>query len=232
MTTTIDFPGESAGTQSLATDSAEMRQAMVSSQLRTTSVDDVRVVAAMGTVPREAFVPVASPSIAYIDRALPLGGGRFQNPPMPTGRLLTQAEIIAEDRVLLIGAATGYTAALLSLLGARVTAVESDAGLVAQAWSNLADMAGVTVVEGPLNAGHAEGGPYDVLLIDGAVEQLPLALVEQLRVGGRIATGLVERGVTRLAAGRRTANGHGVVPFADAECVLLPGFATPAGFRF
>ena len=90
----------------------------------------------------------------------------------------------------------------------------------------------VTVVEGPLNAGHAEGGPYDVLLIDGAVEQLPLALVEQLRVGGRIATGLVERGVTRLAAGRRTANGHGVVPFADAECVLLPGFATPAGFRF
>jgi protein-L-isoaspartate(D-aspartate) O-methyltransferase len=226
--TTIDI----SGTRAPTANNAAMRQAMVSSQLRTTGVDDVRVVAAMGTVPRERFVPTTSASIAYRDGALPLGGGRAQNPPMPTGRLLTQAEILAEDRVLLIGAATGYTAALLALLGARVTAVESDPALAAQARDNLADQDAVMVVEAPLQEGHADGAPYDVLLIDGAVEEVPVRLIEQLRVGGRIATGLVERGVTRLASGRRTANGHGVVPFADAECVVLPGFARPSGFRF
>ncbi len=228
MTTTIDIPD----TDQVPADSAEIRQAMVSSQLRPTGVDDVRVVAAMGTVPREAFVPARARAIAYIDRAVPLGGGRFLNPPMPTGRLLTEAGIIADDRVLLIGAATGYTATLLSLLGARVTAVESDPALVAIARDNLRDAGLATVVEGPLEQGHPADAPYDVLLIDGAVEVLPAALIAQLRVGGRIATGLVERGVTRLASGRRTENGNGVVAFADSECVVLPGFAVPAGFRF
>ncbi|WP_188657755.1 protein-L-isoaspartate O-methyltransferase family protein [Sphingomonas metalli] len=213
-------------------DSEVMRQAMVSSQLRTTGVDDVRVVAAMGTVPREAFVPAAQRAAAYIDRAVPLGAGRFLNPPMATGRLLTEAEVLAEDRVLLIGAATGYSTALLALLGARVTAVESDASLAAIARERLADTDGVTVVEGPLAEGAPDHGPFDLLLVDGAVETLPEALVAQLRPGGRIATGLIERGVTRLASGRRTTSGHGVVPFVDAECVVLPGFSVPSGFRF
>ena len=228
MTMTIDIPGS----DSQLAEGAEMRQAMVSSQLRTTGVDDVRVVAAMGTVPREAFVPAAIRAGAYHDRAQPLGGGRYLNTPMATGLLLTRAEVIAEDRVLLIGAATGYTAALLALIGARVTAVESDAALAATARANLADEAAVELVEGPLAAGHPEGAPYDLLLIDGAVEVLPDALVAQLRPGARIATGLVERGVTRLAAGRRTDSGYGVVPFLDAECVLLPGFSKPMGFTF
>lgn len=212
--------------------SAAMRHAMVASQLRTTGVDDVRVVAAMATVRREDFVPAASRGLAYRDTAIPLGGGRFLNSPMPTGRLLTEAEILPEDRVLLIGAATGYTAAVLVELGAKVTAVESDPTLVATARTALAGLDDVTLVEAPMAAGHDAGAPYDVLLVDGAVEELPAALIAQLRIDGRIAAGIVDRGVTRLTSGRRTEGGVGVQPFVDADCVVLPGFARPAAFRF
>lgn len=214
-----------------AADAATLRHAMVASQLRPNAVDDQRVVSAMARIRREAFLPLTGAALAYRDTAIPLGRGRWQNPPMATGRLVNEAEILPEDRVLLIGAAGGYTAAILADLGAVVTAVESDPELAALARDALAGLS-VEVVEGPLPHGHAAGAPYDVLLVDGAVEELPSALVEQLRVGGRIATGLIERGVNRLAAGRRTAGGFGLRSFTDAECVHLPGFARPAAFRF
>ena len=221
MTTSID-----------AADYAAMRHAMVASQLRTTEVNDARVVTAMATAPREAFLPAPARAIAYRDGAIPLGRGRYLNTPMATGRLLTEAEILTDDRVLLIGAASGYAARLLAMLGAKVTAVEVDAELAATARAALGGDPAVRIVEGPLAEGHPADAPYDVLVVDGAVERLPMALIEQLRVDGRIVTGLAERGVTRLASGRRTKGGHGVQPFADAECVLLPGFAPPAQFRF
>lgn len=214
-----------------AFDSAARRHAMVASQLRTNAVSDQRVVAAMATVPREAFVPDAAGTLAYRDAAIPLGGGRALNNPMATGRLLTAAELNPGDRVLLIGAATGYTAAVLAHVVAHVTAVESDATLAATARSTLAGTA-VTLIEGPLAAGHADGAPYDVLLIDGAVAAVPAALVAQLAIGGRIATGVVDHGVTRLANGLRTGGGFGVTPFVDTECTVLPGFDRPRGFRF
>lgn len=213
-------------------DTAAMRHAMVASQLRTTGVDDVRVVAAMASVPREEFVPAESRTLAYRDTPIPLGRGRYLNNPMATGRLLTEAAILPEDRVLLVGAATGYTAAVLVELGARVTAVESDGGLLATARAALPGAVGIHWVEGPMADGHAAGAPYDVLLVDGSVEELPAALIAQLRVEGRIAAGIVDKGVTRLCSGRRTQGGVGVVPFVDAECVVLPGFAKPAAFRF
>lgn len=215
-----------------AADSAAMRHAMVASQLRTTGVDDERVVAAMASLPREAFVPAASRSLAYRDTAIPLGRGRYLNTPMATARLLTEAEILPDDRVLLIGAATGYTAALLASLGARVTAIEEDAILAAAAREALAETNAVELVEAPLTAGHPANAPYDVLFVDGAVEQLPEDVLSQLRIGGRIATGTVDHGVFRLATGRRSEGGAGIVPFADAECVKLPGFAPTPAFRF
>lgn len=209
-----------------------MRQAMVSNQLRTTAVSDPRVVAIMGRVPREAFVPSGVAGLAYRDTALPLKGGRSANSPMATGRLLNAAAILPTDRVLLIGAAGGYTAALCAGLGASVVAVECDAELAAGARTALTDYGNLTLIEGPLEQGHAAGAPYDVIVIDGAVEQLPDALVAQLAVGGRLVTGLVDRGLTRLAAGRRSAGGFGLVDFADVDCVVLPGFATATGFVF
>lgn len=209
-----------------------MRHAMVASQLRTNAVSDTRVVAAMDSVPREAFLPADVAALAYRDTAVPLGHGRAQNVPIATGRLLTRAELRASDRVLLVGAAGGYTAAVLAQIVASVVAVESDPALAAQARTALEGIAGVTLVEGPLEAGHAEGAPYDVIVIDGAVEALPDALVEQVGIGGRVVTGLADRGVTRLAAGRRTAGGFALLDFADIDCVALPGFAQPRAFTF
>ncbi|KTT71649.1 protein-L-isoaspartate O-methyltransferase [Sphingomonas sanguinis] len=209
-----------------------MRHAMVASQLRTTAVSDQRVVAAMARVPREVFTPEGLRPVAYRDGTLDLGQGRAINLPMATGRLLTEAYLEAGDRVLLIGAATGYTAALLTEIVAGVVAVEEQAELAAAARTALSGEAKVEIVEAPLTAGHPAGAPYDVLIIDGAVEELPAALVEQVKVGGRIVTGLVENGVTRLASGRRTEGGHGVRAFADAECTILPGFARPRAFQF
>lgn len=209
-----------------------MRHAMVQSQLRTNAVNDPQVVTAMARVPRENFVPTEVRRLAYRDTAVAIGNGRYLNVPIATGKLLTEAYLLPADRVLLIGAAGGYTAAVLAGLVASVTAVESDADLAKHAKAALGDYANVTLVEGPLETGHAKGAPYDVLIVDGCVEQLPDTLVGQVAPGGRIVTGLVERGVRRLAAGRTVKGGFGLKAFADIDCVTLPGFAVPRGFAF
>ena len=209
-----------------------MRHAMVASQLRTNAVSDARVVAAMALVPREAFLPGNVAALAYRDTAVPLAHDRAQNVPIATGKLLTAAELRAGDRALLIGAAGGYTAAVLAELVAEVVAVEVDPALAGIARAALARYPAVTLVEGPLAAGHASGAPYDVLIVDGAVEQLPDALVAQLKIGGRVVAGLADRGITRLAYGRRSEGGFALLPFADVDCVVLPGFARPRSFTF
>ncbi|MFA5988745.1 MAG: protein-L-isoaspartate O-methyltransferase [Sphingomonas sp.] len=211
---------------------AAMRAAMVVSQLRPNAVSDLRIVAAMARVPREAFLPRHLAGQAYCDTALALGNCRMANAPVATGRLLTEAGLRAGDKVLLIGAAGGYTAAILADLVAHVTAVESDPALATFARDALGGLANVAVVEGPLAAGYLAGAPYDVVVVDGAIEQVPQSLVDQLAVGGRMVAGIVDRGVTRLSAGQRTQGGFGLVDFADADCVALPGFSVPAGFVF
>ncbi len=215
-----------------ATDYAAMRNAMVVSQLRPNAVSDPRVVAAMAKVPRELFLPKAVAAQAYCDTALALGNGRMTNGPIATGRLLNEAQLQPGDAVLLVGAGGGYVAAVLAELVARVVAVEPDAALLAIARPALAGLAAVTLVAAPLERGHAEGAPYDAIIIDGAVERVPQALIEQLAIGGRMTAGLADRGVTRLAAGRRTAGGFALAAFADVDCVALPGFAAPKVFVF
>ncbi|WP_254784451.1 protein-L-isoaspartate O-methyltransferase [Sphingomonas sp. OK281] len=209
-----------------------MRHAMVASQLRTNAVNDQRVVAAMARVPREQFMPADVRSIAYRDTAIPLGGGRYANLPMATGRLLTEAYLTATDRVLLIGAATGYTAAVLSEIVGSVVAVESDPALLAVARTALAGVGNVELVEGPMAEGHPGRAPYDVLIVDGAIDSVPDALIAQVRTDGRVAAGIAERGLTRLASGRKTDGGFALVAFVDVECVTLPGFETPKPFKF
>ncbi len=207
------------------------RHAMVASQLRTSAVNDSAVVAAMAAVPREDYVGAANAATAYCDRPLPLGGGRFQNAPLTTGRLLTQAAIQPTDRVLLIGAGRGYTAAVLARLARQVVAVESDADLAAAARPALAGFANVTLVEGSLAVGTADMEPFDVLIVDGAIEHLPDALVDQVRAGGRVACGILDGGVQRLASGVKS-SGFALVPFADIDSVVLPGFDRPRAFHF
>ncbi len=211
---------------------ADMRHAMVASQLRTNAVSDQRVVATMARVPREEFMPADVRAIAYRDAPIPLGGGRYANLPMATGRLLTEAYLTATDRVLLIGAATGYTAAVLSEIVASVVAVESDPALVAQARTTLVGVANVALIEGPMQDGNPAGAPYDVLIVDGAIESVPDALVAQVRAGGRVVAGISERGLTRLASGRKSDGGFALAAFVDVECVVLPGFDAPKPFKF
>jgi protein-L-isoaspartate(D-aspartate) O-methyltransferase len=205
---------------------------MVASQLRTNAVNDPRVVEAMARVPRENYLPPEHRGLAYRDTLLPLVGGRRHNAPLVIGRLLTEAQVRADDHVLLVGAAGGYAAALLALLAGSVVALEEEDSLVEIARGALAGESKVEVVQGPLNAGWPAGAPYDLLIVDGAVEQLPDALIAQVKPGGRVLTGVIDRGVTRLASGRRTEGGFGLIDFQDIECAELPGFRRLRTFTF
>jgi protein-L-isoaspartate(D-aspartate) O-methyltransferase len=208
-----------------------MRRAMIASQLRTTGVDDPRVLAAIDAVPRELFVPEERIALAYADCLVPLGGGRALNPPMTIGRLLTEAAPRPADRALVVGAATGYSAAVLARLVGSVVALEEDRALAERAKTALAGSA-VVLIEGPLARGHAQGAPYDLILIDGAVELVPDALIAQLRDGGRLAAAILDEGVTRIAIGRKAGEGFGMVSVADAAASVLPGFARARAFTF
>jgi protein-L-isoaspartate(D-aspartate) O-methyltransferase len=204
-----------------------MRAAMVSNQLRTNNVNDPRVIAAMETVPRELFVPEDRRSLAYVDVPIPLGKGRSLNTPLATGRLITEAEIKPGERVLLVGAATGYSAAVLAQLGAKVTALEEDSSL-----SGSTKSPNVAHVSGPLSAGWKKSAPYDVIIADGSIEIVPDALRDQLAEGGRFLGGLMDGGVSRLAVGRRLGKSLSLIPFAEIESARLPGFDKPKSFSF
>lgn len=205
-------------------DFSAQRRAMVTSQLRTGKVSDAAVLAAMGETPRERFVGEGQGALAYRDAIVPLGEGRGLNPPIATGRLLSVAQPRVGEKALVVGSATGYAAALLAAMGCVVTALEQSPTLIAQAQ--------VATVEGPLAAGWPEGAPYDLIYVDGAVEQIPEAIVDQLAEGGRLVGAIDERGVTRLVTGRRAAGGFGLDFFADVETAVLPGFAPAPAFTF
>lgn len=213
---------------------AERRATMVASQLRTNEIIEPTLVRALIDTPREAFLPPALAASAYIDRALPLGGGRALNPPLTSARLLAELHLVPGQHLLLIGAATGYAAAIAAALGVQVTAVEEDGALVAHATTAMAAIAGVTLVTAPLSSGAPEHGPFDAMMIDGAVEVLPETLTAQLKPGARITCGLADRGVSRLARCVAVAGSAALrpVPFVDLECVPLPGFAVARGFSF
>ena len=151
---------------------------MVDSQLRPQGVSDPAVLQAMATVPREQFVPDHSRPLAYVDRAVAVGPGRFLAAPTVVGQLLTQMAPERGQRALVVGAGTGYSAALLTAMGLEVVAVESAPDLAGKAREF-----GIAVFEGPLEAGHRAGAPYDQVLIDGAVQLIPDAIVGRRPTG-------------------------------------------------
>ena len=205
------------------------RRAMIDSQLRPQAVTDPLVIAAMAVVPREEFVPASSAALAYIDRNVPLATGRTLSPPATVGRMLTELAPRPGERALVVGAATGYTAAVLAEMGLDVTALESESRFVEE----LERLAGqVRIVVGSLEAGAPNLAPFAVILIDGQVEYIPDALIEQLAIGGQLGACLVENGVQRLVTGVRSPHGFGVKSFADASASPLPGFARPRAFTF
>jgi protein-L-isoaspartate(D-aspartate) O-methyltransferase len=208
-----------------------MRRAMVASQLRTTGVNDPRVVAAMGAVPRERFVPENYVSAAYTDFMVPLGHGRELSTPMALGRMLSEARLQGHERTLVIGAATGYSAALVARLAKSVVALEEQPELAAIAREALAGT-GVEIVEGPLNQGWPAGAPFDFILIDGAIELVPQQIIDQVADGGELAAAVLDGGVPRLSIGRVVGGSFGSAAYTDAAAPVLPGFLKPRTFSF
>jgi protein-L-isoaspartate(D-aspartate) O-methyltransferase len=208
-------------------DFAAAREAMVESQLRPQGVTDRAVLEAMRRTPREDYVPSSSRPLSYVDRAIPIGPGRYLAPPAVLGQLLTQMMPLAGQRALVVGAGTGYSAAILTAIGLEVVGLESDPELASTARQH-----GIEVAEGPLEAGLASTAPYDQILIDGAVEYIPDALIAQLADGGRLGTAIVDRGVSRLAVGRKAGDAFGTLSVGDAGVPALPGFQRPRAFTF
>ncbi len=200
---------------------------MVESQLRPQGVTDPAVLAAMGSIAREDFVPADTRPLAYVDRALPLGEERFLAPAAVLGQLLTQLAPAQGERALVVGAGSGYSAAVLQSIGLEVTALESSAALTG-AGRNL----GISFVEGPLEQGHKAEAPYDLILIDGAVEYIPDQITDQLADGGRLGAALVDRGITRLIVGRKAGGAFGYLSINDAGVPVLPGFKRHRTFTF
>ena len=200
---------------------------MVENQLRPQGVTDPAVLKAMGGIAREHFLAPQARPLAYVDRAVLMGEGRYLPAPAVLGSLLTQMMPLRGQRALVVGAGRGYSAAVLQAMGLLVTALESSSELASAAREN-----GLDVVEGSLEDGWKRGAPYDLVLIDGAVEYIPDAIVDQLANGGVLGTALLDRGITRLIVGRKVAGAFGYLSLSDAGVPALPGFARPKAFTF
>lgn len=217
-------------------DFAAYRQNMIESQLRPNQVTDPAVVSVFASVPREMFVPDRLKPVAYIDEQVPLGGGRYLVEPMVTARLVQAAAVKPTDKVLVVGVATGYAAAVLARLAKEVVALEVESALATQATRNLSALGigNTTVVAGELRLGYGAKAPYDVIFCDGAVAALPPALCNQLAEGGRLvavmtrADGAVGSGILAL----KTQGSVSDRALFDAVTPLLPGCAPEPAFAF
>ncbi len=218
---------------------AELRRAMVDSQVRTTDVTEPRLIEAMFDIPREAFVPARLKQLAYIDEDLRVTDQsevqRFLMEPSPFAKLAQLAEIGPGDLVLDVGCATGYSSAVFSRLADAVIALESDEDLAARATETLGDHGfdSVVVVTGELEQGFASEGPYDVIFVGGAVDQVPQALLDQLKDGGRLA--VIEGHGTTAFAKLYIKDDEGVVSNRRAFNLAakpLPGFQQEPAFSF
>ncbi len=220
-------------------DFAAARQHMVASQVRPNQVTDPRILEAMRQLPRERFVPANMLARAYADEDVPLGNGRYVTEPMVIARLVQATNARPGERALLVAAGSGYGAALLAACGAQVTALEQEIDLVARAREVLPELApSVMLVTGPLTAGWKAGAPYDIVLIDGAVAEMPPALTDQVkRNGGRIVTVRAFPDAVSHAALGEVVAATGAVrvawqPLFDCATPALPAFRRAPSFVF
>jgi protein-L-isoaspartate(D-aspartate) O-methyltransferase len=191
-------------------DSSAARKAMIDSQLRTSGVNEPFVIARMSAVAREDFVPENAKSIAYMDRAIPLGDGKALAAPLVHGKLLAEARPSLDDSVLVIENGSGYLAELVKPLVSKLDTKSAE------------EIAG----------GKKGRKTYTLILIDGAIEALPDVLAKRLAENGRIVTGLVERGVTRIATGRNVSGNVVLQPVADIGIPVLHAFDKPKEWSF
>ncbi len=214
------------------TDFVTARRNMVDGQVRTADVTDLRIISAMVDVPREAYLPHAQTGLAYLDLDVPLGRGRCLIKPMVLAKLIQAADLSPTDRVLDVGCVTGYAAAILARIAGQVVALEQDAALTQTARTMLASQPNVTVQSGALTAGWPQGGPYDAVLIEGAVEFVPETLLRQVNDGGRLVCVLGAGPAAKAMLYRRIGRDSGGRAIFDAAAALLPGFVKPLEFAF
>lgn len=215
-------------------DSATARQNMVDCQVRTSDVTDQRVIEAMLTVPREAFVPDAKVPTAYLDLNLEVGENRFLLKPFVVAKLLQAAEIRETDTVLVVGCASGYTAALAAKLAGQVHATDPDAALVSRARASL-DRLGLASVALRVAApaeGNPAHAPYDVIVLDGATEVVPEGLYRQLKEGGRLVGVFATGNVSRATIVTHSHDDFGSWILFDATARTLPGMRRVPEFVF
>jgi protein-L-isoaspartate(D-aspartate) O-methyltransferase len=218
------------------TDFALARRNMVDGQLRPNRVTNTALLSAVSELPRERFLPEALRSIAYADDDVPLGGGRFLMEPMVLVRLIQALQPQAGDKALVVASGRGYGAALMSRLVKSVVAVESDASLGGPAEQTIKDLGIVNIKQtvAKLENGAAADAPFDAILIEGAVHEIPRAILDQLAEGGRLTTvRAAPAGV--LGAAELVVKKGGVAsgrPLFDAGTPALPGFAPAPRFTF
>jgi protein-L-isoaspartate(D-aspartate) O-methyltransferase len=214
------------------------RQKMVDGQVRTSDVTDARILDAMLAVPREAFVPESKRALAYLDLDLDVSEGgaakRYLIQPAVMAKMMQAAEINSTDRVLVVGCATGYAAAVIARFAGEVFATESEPALAERAKATLAGLgvANVTVRAAPAAKGDAADGPFDVIFLNGATEIVPQELYEQLREGGRLVGVFAFSQPQRAAIVTHTHGDFGHRPLFDAVAPLLPGLERLPAFVF
>ena len=214
------------------------RQKMVDGQVRTSDVTDAGIIDAMLAVPREAFVPANQQALAYLDLDLDVSDGgsaeRFLIQPAVTAKLLQTAEIGDTDNVLVVGCASGYVAALVARLAARVTATEGDSALAARAKDILGQLGigNVAVKAAAAADGEPANGPYDVIVLNGATEVAPLGLYQQLKEGGRLVGVFAIGSPARATIVTHSHHDFGYRALFDAAAPVLPGLERVPAFVF
>jgi protein-L-isoaspartate(D-aspartate) O-methyltransferase len=212
------------------------RQKMVDGQVRPSDVTDSRIIDAMLAVPRETFVPESQRAMAYLDLDLDVSGGaatkRYLIKPVVTAKMLQAAEIGEADNVLVVGCATGYSAAVTARLAGRVTATESDSALAAKAGDLLAGLANVTVHAAAAAEGYPANAPYDVIVLDGATEVRPDRLYAQLKEGGRLVGVFAMSQPPRATIVTHSHGDFGDRALFDAVVPVLPGLERLPAFVF
>jgi len=215
-------------------DFAQARLNMIEGQIRTNRVTDQFVLDALDELPREAFVPDALKSLSYVDEDIQVGAGRILMEPMVMARLMQAAAIEETDLALVIAAATGYEAAAIAKIASAVIAVESDVAMAHTATEHLAEQGAdtVTVVQDDLTVGNADHGPYDVIFINGAVDAVSAAILDQLSDGGRLVCVKTAKGMDKAVLITKTDGVVSETELFDANIPALAEFKAETTFTF
>ncbi len=195
---------------------ARARKAMIDSQLRPNAVEDKWLLSAMAAIAREEYVPTDFRNLAYMDRSVPLGNGRYLPPALTSALMLQKAAIAADDKILYIGSASGYNVMVIAQQAAHIIALDTDIAQKLNANN-------VTQVQGPLHLGAADHAPYSVVIIEGAIEQVPQTIIDQLAEGGRLICGLSKGKVSHLCIGYKRGDSLALVAFMECEIEKFTG---------